>query len=80
MKDSKVEQKEKEPQTNMWKDILREAMSKKELEDANIFIFGDQLTGKKSLIRVINKDVISRNYLNLPCLDYKIVLDVVVVL
>ena len=46
-------------------------MSKKELEDANIFIFGDQLTGKKSLIRVINKDVISRNveeskrYLNL---------------
>ena len=71
MKDSKVEQKEKEPQTNMWKDILREAMSKKELEDANIFIFGDQLTGKKSLIRVINKDVISRNveeskrYLNL---------------
>ena len=46
MKDSKVEQKEKEPQTNMWKDILREAMSKKELEDANIFIFGDQLTGE----------------------------------
>ena len=62
MKDSKADiGKEKEPQTNMWKDILREAMSKKELEDANIFIFGDQLTGKKSLIKVINKDVISRN-------------------
>ena len=37
MKDSKADiGKDKEPQTNMWKDILREAISKKELEDANI--------------------------------------------
>ena len=52
--------KPKEPQTNMWQEILREAMSKKEIEDANIFIFGDKLTGKKSLIRVINKDLIPK--------------------
>ena len=37
MKDSKADiGKDKEPQTNMWKDILRKAISKKELEYANI--------------------------------------------
>lgn len=48
----KAEAKGKE--TNLWQEILREAMTKKELEDANIFIFGDQFTGKKSLLRVMN--------------------------
>ena len=38
---------------NLWQEILRAAMTKKDLEDANIFIMGDQLTGKKSLIKVI---------------------------
>ena len=52
MTDKKAEAKGKE--TNLWQEILREAMTTKDLEDANIFIFGDQLTGKKSLIRVIN--------------------------
>jgi dynein light intermediate chain 1 len=53
--------KNKEPQTNMWQEILREAMTKKEIEDANIFIFGDKVTGKKSLIRVISKDLIPKD-------------------
>ena len=48
----KAEAKGKE--TNLWQEILREAMTKKDLEDANIFIFGDQFTGKKSLLRVMN--------------------------
>ena len=39
---------------NLWQEILRAAMTKKDLEDANIFIMGDQLTGKKSLIKVMN--------------------------
>ena len=32
-------------------------MTKKEIEDANVFIFEDKLTGKKSLIRVIYNNV-----------------------
>ena len=47
-------------QVNMWQEILREAMTNKEIEDANIFIFGDKLTGKKSLIKIINKELISK--------------------
>ena len=41
---------------NIWKEILNESSIKKEMEDANIFIFGDKNTGKKSLIRILNKD------------------------
>ena len=41
---------------NIWKEILNESIIKKEMEDANIFIFGDKNTGKKSLIRILNKD------------------------
>jgi hypothetical protein len=41
---------------NIWKEILKESTTKKEMEDANIFIFGDKNTGKKSLIRIMNKD------------------------
>ena len=48
----KTEAKSKEQ--NLWQEILREAMTKKDLEDANIFIFGDQLTGKKSLMRMVS--------------------------
>ena len=48
----KTESKAKEQ--NLWQEILRAAMTKKDLEDANIFIMGDQLTGKKSLIKVMN--------------------------
>ena len=32
---------------NIWKEILKESTTKKEMEDANIFIFGDKNTGKK---------------------------------
>lgn len=59
----------KEPQTNMWQEILREAMTKKDLEDANIFVFGDQLSGKKALLRVINKDLVTRDEENKKLLN-----------
>ena len=62
MADRKTElNKGKDSQTNMWQEILREAMTKKEIEDANVFIFGDKLTGKKSLIRVISKELIPKD-------------------
>lgn len=43
-------------QTNLWQEILREAMTKKEIDDANIFVFGDKMSGKKSLFKILNKD------------------------
>jgi ABC-type phosphate/phosphonate transport system ATPase subunit len=48
------------PQTNIWKDILREAMTKKDLEDSHVFIFGDKFAGKRSLIRIINKELLQK--------------------
>ena len=36
--------------TNMWQDILREAMPKKDIENTNVFVFGDKMTGKRSLL------------------------------
>lgn len=48
-------------QTNMWQEILREAMTKKEIDDANVFVFGDKMSGKKSLFRIMNKDLLSED-------------------
>ena len=48
--------------SNIWKDILSESTTKKENEDANIFIFGDKATGKKSLIRSMNKEAAPQDY------------------
>ena len=42
--------------SNIWQEILSESVSKKETEEANIFIFGDKQSGKKSLIRAMNKE------------------------
>ena len=50
-------------QSNIWSDILRESMLKKDLEESNIFIFGDKFTGKRSLIRIINKELLQKGEL-----------------
>ena len=45
--------------TNMWQEILREAMPKKEIENTNIFVFGDKMTGKRSLFKIMNRTIFS---------------------
>ena len=45
--------------TNMWQEILREAIPKKEVENSNIFVFGDKMTGKRSLFKIMNRSVFS---------------------
>ena len=42
--------------SDIWKEILSESVTKKDNEEANIFVFGDKSTGKKSLIRLMNKE------------------------
>ena len=42
--------------SDIWKEILSESVTKKDTEEANIFVFGDKSTGKKSLIRLMNKE------------------------
>ena len=41
---------------DIWQEILSESTTKKDIEEANIFVFGDKSTGKKSLIKIMNKD------------------------
>ena len=48
---------QKKNQTNMWQEILREVMINKQLDDYNIFVFGDKMTGKKSLFRILNEEL-----------------------
>jgi predicted AAA+ superfamily ATPase len=48
-------------QTNIWQDILQEAMSKKDLDESNVFIFGDRNVGKRTLIKIINKELLQKN-------------------
>ena len=45
--------------TNMWQEILREAMPKKDIENTNVYVFGDKMTGKKSLFRIMNRSIFS---------------------
>ena len=45
--------------SNIWNEILSESITKKDNEETNIFIFGDKDSGKKSLIRVMNKELSS---------------------
>jgi hypothetical protein len=47
-------------QSNIWTEILKESMSKKDLEESNIFIFGDKFSGKRSIIKVINKELLQK--------------------
>lgn len=53
--------KEKKNQTNMWQEILREVMVNKQLDDFSIFVFGDKMTGKKSLFRILNDELQQNN-------------------
>jgi hypothetical protein len=48
-------------QSNIWQEILIDSMTKKDLEESNIFIFGDKFTGKRNLIKVINKELLMKN-------------------
>ena len=43
--------------TNLWQEILREAMPKKELENTNLFVFGDNMTGKRLLFKGMNRAI-----------------------
>jgi hypothetical protein len=45
---------------HIWNDILKEAMTKKDVEDSNIFVFGDRSVGKKTLFRLINQEINSK--------------------
>jgi len=51
----KVSMNQPNKQTNMWQEILREAMPKKDIENTNVFVFGDKMTGKRSLFKVMNR-------------------------
>ena len=58
--ENKNKTEQNQTQSNIWNDILREAMSKKDLEESNIFFFGDKFVGKRSLIKVINKELLQK--------------------
>ena len=47
--------------SNMWQEILREAMPKTEIENTNVFVFGDKMSGKRSLFKVMNRNIFSEN-------------------
>ena len=47
MKNEKKPKEAEVQQTNMWQEILRDAMTNKDLEESNLFIFGDKNVGKK---------------------------------
>jgi hypothetical protein len=51
---------EAQSNTNIWNEILRESMTKKDLEESNVFIFGDKFSGKRSLIKHINKELLQK--------------------
>lgn len=48
--------------SSIWEEILKESITKKEGEEANIFVFGDKNTGKKSIIRTMNKESAPQDY------------------
>ena len=43
--------------TNLWQEILREAMPKTEIDNTNLFVFGDNLTGKRLLFKGMNRAI-----------------------
>ena len=51
-------------QTNLWNEILREALAKKDLDQSHLFVFGDKNSGKKTIIKNINKDLLNRTELD----------------
>jgi hypothetical protein len=57
---------------SIWQQVLKEANTHKETDEPHLFIFGDKNSGKRSLIKSINKELYL-NYENeertLPHLD-----------
>ena len=57
---------------SIWQQVLKEANTHKETDEPHLFIFGDENSGKRSLIKSINKELYL-NYENeertLPHLD-----------
>ncbi len=49
---------------NIWQEILNEAMTNKDLEESNVFVFGDKFVGKRSLIKIINKELLQKGELD----------------
>ena len=47
-------------QSNLWNEILREALTNKDLDQSHLFVFGDKNTGKKSILKNINKDLLNK--------------------
>jgi hypothetical protein len=47
-------------ENSIWEQILKETSTQKDSDDTHIFIFGDKNSGKKHLIKSINKEL----YLN----------------
>ena len=45
----------------MARNILREAMPKKEIENTNIFVFGDNMTGKRLLFKGMNRAIFANS-------------------
>jgi len=54
---------ENSKQENIWQEILNSAMTKKDLEESNVFIFGDKFSGKRSLVKMINKELLQKGEL-----------------
>ena len=51
---------ENDKKNSIWEKVLKEASSFKETEETNLFVFGDKNSGKRALIKQINKEL----YLN----------------
>lgn len=51
------------PTNNIWQEILKESMTKKDLDDSNVFVFGDKFSGKRSLIKYLNKELLMKGEL-----------------
>lgn len=49
---------------SIWEQILGEADTQKALEESHVFVFGDKNSGKKSLIKNIDKDTIQNHDFN----------------
>ena len=50
-----------DPTINIWQDILKESMTKNDIEDSNVFFFGDKFTGKRTIVKYINKELLQKN-------------------
>ena len=46
--------------TNLWQEILKEANPNKEIENTNLFVFGDNMTGKRLLFKGMNRAIFEK--------------------